>query len=60
MNDPYVAGDGHTYEYKAIKAWLEKSNMSPVTKQMMQHASIIPNISLRSAIQQWKLSGQFI
>ncbi|XP_078176716.1 U-box domain-containing protein kinase family protein isoform X1 [Carex rostrata] len=60
MNDPYVAGDGHTYEYKAIKEWLEKSNMSPVTKQMMQHTSIIPNISLRSAIQEWKLSGQFI
>lgn len=60
MDDPYVAGDGHTYEYRAIKAWLEKSDMSPVTKQRLEHTSIIPNISLRSAIEEWKLSGQHI
>jgi acid stress-induced BolA-like protein IbaG/YrbA len=57
MSEPYVAGDGHTYEYRAIKAWLNKSNTSPVTKQRLEHATIIPNISLRSAIQEWKLSG---
>ncbi|KAJ4769825.1 U-box domain-containing protein kinase family protein [Rhynchospora pubera] len=57
MEDPYLAGDGHTYEYRAITAWLEKSDISPVTKQKLQHTSIIPNISLRSALQEWKLSG---
>uniref|UniRef100_A0A0D9WRF5 RING-type E3 ubiquitin transferase n=1 Tax=Leersia perrieri TaxID=77586 RepID=A0A0D9WRF5_9ORYZ len=31
MDDPYVAADGHTYEHRAIKAWLKKHKTSPVT-----------------------------
>ncbi|KAG8094573.1 hypothetical protein GUJ93_ZPchr0012g19607 [Zizania palustris] len=27
MDDPYVAADGHTYEHRAIKAWLEKHKL---------------------------------
>uniref|UniRef100_A0A0E0E343 RING-type E3 ubiquitin transferase n=1 Tax=Oryza meridionalis TaxID=40149 RepID=A0A0E0E343_9ORYZ len=54
MDDPYVAADGHTYEHRAIKAWLKKHKTSPVTKQRLQYLSIIPNHSLRVAIQQWK------
>ncbi|CAD6339164.1 unnamed protein product [Miscanthus lutarioriparius] len=55
MEDPYVAADGHTYEHRAIKAWLEKYKISPVTNQRLPHLSIIPNHSLHAAIQQWKL-----
>lgn len=55
MEDPYIAADGHTYEHRAIKAWLEKYKISPVTKQRLPHLSIIPNHSLHAAIQQWKL-----
>lgn len=54
MDDPYIAADGFTYEHRAIKAWLEKHNVSPVTKLRLQHLSIIPNYTLLSAIQQWK------
>ncbi|KAL5770974.1 hypothetical protein ACOSP7_015128 [Xanthoceras sorbifolium] len=54
MEDPYIAGDGFTYEHRAIKAWLEKHNVSPVTKLRFQHSLIIPNHTLRSAIQHWK------
>ncbi|XP_040380901.1 U-box domain-containing protein 34 isoform X2 [Oryza brachyantha] len=54
MDDPYVAADGHTYEHMAIKAWLKKHKTSPVTKQRLPYLSIIPNHSLRVAIQQWK------
>lgn len=54
MEDPYIAADGFTYEHRAIKAWLEKHNVSPVTKLRLQHLSIIPNYTLRSAIQQWR------
>ncbi|KAK3133980.1 hypothetical protein QOZ80_6AG0543530 [Eleusine coracana subsp. coracana] len=54
MEDPYVAADGHTYEQRAIKAWLRKYNISPVTKQKLPNLSIIPNHSLHAAIQQWK------
>lgn len=54
MNDPYVAADGHTYEQQAIKAWLKKHKVSPVTRRILPNLSVIPNHSLRAAIQQWK------
>lgn len=55
MDDPYVAADGYSYEYRAIKAWLEQYDTSPVTKQRLSHKYIIPNVSVHSAIQEWKL-----
>ncbi|KAI9191424.1 hypothetical protein LWI28_008335 [Acer negundo] len=54
MEDPYIAADGFTYEHRAIKAWQEKHNVSPVTKLRFRHSMIIPNNTIRSAIQQWK------
>ncbi|KAK2358642.1 U-box domain-containing protein kinase family protein [Trifolium repens] len=54
MDEPYIAADGFTYEYRAIKAWLSKHNVSPVTKHKLQHSELIPNHTLRSAIQEWK------
>ncbi|KAJ0090350.1 hypothetical protein Patl1_13509 [Pistacia atlantica] len=54
MEDPYIAADGFTYEHRAIKAWLERHNVSPVTKLRLQHSMVIPNYTLRSAIQEWK------
>lgn len=53
MVDPYIAPDGFTYEHKAIKLWLEKHNVSPVTKLQLQHKILHPNHTLRSAIQEW-------
>lgn len=53
MVDPYIAPDGFTYEHKAIKLWLEKHNVSPVTKLRLQQKMIHPNHTLRSAIQEW-------
>ncbi|KAK4746809.1 hypothetical protein SAY87_025846 [Trapa incisa] len=54
MEDPYIAADGFTYEQMAIKAWLEKHRVSPVTKRELPHAFILPNHTLRSAIQAWR------
>ncbi|XP_004507961.1 U-box domain-containing protein 34 [Cicer arietinum] len=54
MDEPYIAADGFTYEYRAIKAWLSKHNVSPVTKHKLLHSELIPNHTLRSAIQEWK------
>ncbi|TVU33086.1 hypothetical protein EJB05_24871, partial [Eragrostis curvula] len=54
MEDPHVAADGHTYEHYAIKAWLKRHKTSPVTRRKLPNQSIIPNHSLRAAIQQWK------
>ncbi|KAJ8750963.1 hypothetical protein K2173_016144 [Erythroxylum novogranatense] len=53
MDDPYIAADGFTYEHRAIKLWLEKHNISPVTKLRLQHSIVIPNHTLRSAIHEW-------
>lgn len=54
MEDPYVAADGFTYEYRAIKTWLESNNTSPMTNLILDHKHLISNHSLRSAILEWK------
>ncbi|KAM7275786.1 hypothetical protein ACFE04_017652 [Oxalis oulophora] len=54
MEDPYIATDGFTYEYRAIKTWLERQSVSPVTKLQLQDAILTPNHTLRSAIQEWR------
>lgn len=53
MDDPYIAADGFTYEHRAIKAWLDKHDVSPVTKLRLLHSMLTPNHTLRSAIQEW-------
>ncbi|KAM0925554.1 hypothetical protein ACQ4PT_004121 [Festuca glaucescens] len=58
MDDPYVAADGHTYEHRAIKAWLKKHKTSPITKRRLPNLSIIRSNSLHEAIQQWKQSSR--
>lgn len=54
MEDPCIAADGFTYERQAIKAWLDRHNVSPVTKVKFQHTMLTPNHALRSAIQEWR------
>ncbi|KAH7850735.1 hypothetical protein Vadar_002226 [Vaccinium darrowii] len=54
MVDPYVAADGFTYEHGAIKAWLERHSLSPVTRRSLQHKVLVRNHTLRSAIQDWR------
>lgn len=54
MNDPHIASDGYTYEHKAIQMWVDRHNVSPVTKQQLQHKMLTPNHTLHSAIQAWK------
>ncbi|XP_015571799.1 U-box domain-containing protein 34 isoform X1 [Ricinus communis] len=59
MDDPYIAADGFTYEHRAIKAWLGRHNVSPVTKLRLQHSMLTPNHTLRSAIQEWRSRVHF-
>ncbi|XP_024017124.1 U-box domain-containing protein 34 isoform X2 [Morus notabilis] len=54
MDDPHIAADGFTYEYRAIKAWLEKHSVSPVTKRRLQHSMLTTDHTLRSAINDWR------
>lgn len=60
MEDPYIAEDGHSYEYEEIKAWLDEGHdTSPVTLDKLKHRNLIPNRSLRSAIEHWRNQTQF-
>ncbi|KAJ1693739.1 hypothetical protein LUZ63_010437 [Rhynchospora breviuscula] len=54
MQDPYIAADGFTYEADAIRQWLRGGhNTSPMTNLPLPHHNLIPNLLLRSAIQEW-------
>eukprot|EP01018_Ginkgo_biloba_P004248 Gb_05682 [translate_table: standard] len=55
MEDPHIAADGVTYEYRAIKAWLENNNTLPMENPRLSQKHLIPNHSLRSAIFEWRL-----
>ncbi|XP_055824865.1 U-box domain-containing protein 34-like isoform X2 [Solanum dulcamara] len=54
MEEPHIAADGFTYEHRAIKAWVDRHNVSPVTKQILQHKMLTPNHTLHVAIQDWR------
>ncbi|XP_057968564.1 U-box domain-containing protein 34 isoform X2 [Malania oleifera] len=59
MEDPHIAADGFSYEHRAMKAWLERHNVSPVTKLRLKHTTLTPNHTLHAAIQQWRLRMKF-
>ena len=54
MRDPHVAADGFTYEAEALKGWLDSGHdTSPMTNIELAHCNLVPNLALRSAIQEW-------
>ncbi|XWS46100.1 hypothetical protein CRYUN_Cryun14cG0034500 [Craigia yunnanensis] len=54
MQDPHVAADGFTYEAEALKGWLDSGHdTSPMTNIKLAHCNLVPNLALRSAIQEW-------
>ncbi|CAN1157376.1 U-box domain-containing protein 33 [Linum perenne] len=54
MVDPHVAADGFTYEAEALRGWFEGGHgTSPMTNLELDHFNLVPNRSLRSAIQEW-------
>ncbi|CAI9109299.1 OLC1v1009101C1 [Oldenlandia corymbosa var. corymbosa] len=56
MKDPVVAADGYTYEAEAIRGWIDGGHdTSPMTNLKLTHTNLVPNLVLRSAIQEWSL-----
>ncbi|CAM0912909.1 unnamed protein product [Alopecurus aequalis] len=54
MKDPHLAADGFTYEGDCIRSWLGRGKKtSPMTNLRLQNLELIPNLALRSAIQDW-------
>jgi len=52
MTDPVIDRDGITYERSAIEDWIRKSGKSPVTRSTIFITDLIPNRSLRDAIEE--------
>ncbi|CAA7022398.1 unnamed protein product [Microthlaspi erraticum] len=56
MTDPHLTADGHTYEGEDIKKWFSTGHdTSPLTNLKLPHFNLVPNRSLRSAIQDLNL-----
>jgi hypothetical protein len=54
MIDPVICADNITYEREAITLWLETNNISPFFGQPLISKDLIPNDSLRDAIQMFQ------
>jgi ankyrin repeat protein len=54
MTDPVTCMDGHTYERSGIERWLQDHDTSPLTGVKLPSKFLIPNHSLRNAIEEWK------
>ena len=56
--DPVMCSDGHTYERSAIENWFQAnttSATSPMTNERLESRGLLPNITLRKAIAEWRL-----
>ena len=55
MNDPCIAADGMTYEREHISRHINAGNTrSPLTNEELQHTTLIPSVTMRSMIQDWR------
>ena len=54
MVNPVSDENGHTFEKNAIEAWLKKHQTSPITNLPYKSYNLVPNRSLRDAIEEFK------
>ncbi|XP_045043298.2 WD repeat, SAM and U-box domain-containing protein 1 isoform X4 [Desmodus rotundus] len=54
MQDPVIASDGYSYEKEAMENWIsKKKRTSPMTNLVLSSAVLIPNRTLKMAIDRW-------
>ncbi|XP_067597933.1 WD repeat, SAM and U-box domain-containing protein 1 isoform X4 [Globicephala melas] len=54
MKDPVIASDGYSYEKEAIENWIsKKKRTSPMTNLVLPSVVLIPNRTLKMAIDRW-------
>lgn len=58
MVDPVVCCDGHTYERTAISKWLATHNTSPLTNEVLDTMTLLPNRALKTVIERWNASTE--
>jgi len=54
MTDPVSDPEGNSYERSAIMQWLQRNQTSPVTRNPLTPANLVPNRALQYAIEQYK------
>ena len=54
MEDPVCNAAGFSYERNAIEAWLRTHNTDPSTNVELSSKRVVPNITLRTLISEWK------
>ena len=47
---------GNTYERENITSWLRTNNTDPLTNEHMSSKKLVPNLTLRSAIAEWRMA----
>lgn len=50
MKDPVIDPEGNSYERVAIEEWLQKNNISPITRTPLNINDLRPNRALKDAI----------
>ena len=54
MDHPVVADDGHSYNPVAIETSFRTRRTSPLRNEELKSTRLLPNHSLRNAIEQWR------
>ena len=61
MIDPVSCSDGHSYERDAIENWFNTGNItSPKTNMRLENRELLPNHTLKGAIEGWKTKRQTV
>ena len=53
MTEPASTSWGHSYDRSAISQWLDTHHVCPKTQMTLHKHMLTPNLSLRSAIEDW-------
>ena len=53
MKDPVITPHGITYERSSIESWIDKKSTCPITRKPLKKIDLIPNYSLKNAIQNY-------
>ena len=60
MKDPGMLLDGHSYERAAIQDWLQKSDRSPLTNDILPSRTMLDNFALRASIEAFRKSNPWL
>jgi serine/threonine protein kinase len=58
FRDPVLAQDGHTYEREAIKNWIQKNGISPITREPLSLEHLYPNHIVKHMVAAFETSLQ--